>query len=137
MRLVDESAALFGVVATCVALGVARATYYRRRRPRPEPKPRPTPARALSPAERAQVLSALHDDRHVDLAPAEVYAKLLDEQDIYLCSVRTMYRVLAGAGEVHERRNQLVHPTYAKPELLATAPNQVWSWDISVPQKAA
>jgi putative transposase len=131
MRLVDESAAVFGVVAACMALNVARATYYRRRRPRPTPAPRPTPPRTLSPDERAQVLNVLHAPEHVDLAPAQVYAKLLDERGEYLCSERTMYRVLAAAREVRERRDQLVHPAYKKPELLATGPNQVWSWDIT------
>ncbi len=130
MRLVDESAVVFGVVAACLALGVARATYYRRKRPRPAPKARPAPPRALTPEERAQVLDVLHAPEHVDLAPAEVYAKLLDG-GTYLCSPRTMYRVLAAAGEVRERRDQLVHPAYKKPELLATGPNQVWSWDIT------
>ena len=131
MRLVDQSAAVYGVVAACIALNVARATYYRRRKPRPAPAPRPTPPRTLSPDERARVLSVLHAPEHVDLAPAQVYAKLLDERGEYLCSERTMYRVLAAAGEVRERRDQLVHPAYKKPELLATAPNQVWSWDIT------
>jgi putative transposase len=131
MRLVDESAVVFGVVAACLALNVARATYYRRKRPTPAPTPRPAPPRALSPDERAHVLGVLHAPEHVDLAPAEVYAKLLDERGEYLCSERTMYRVLAAAGEVRERRDQLVHPAYTKPELLATAPNQVWSWDIT------
>jgi putative transposase len=131
MRLVDQSAGVFGVVATCLALNVARATYYRRRRPRPPAALRPMPARALSVDERARVLAVLHEEPHIDLAPAAVYAKLLDERGEYLCSVRTMYRVLAAAAEVRERRDQLVHPAYAKPELLATAPNQVWSWDIT------
>lgn len=86
--------------------------------------------RALSDLERERVLSILHDDRFVDKAPAEVYAALLDE-GIYLCSIRTMYRILHEQGEIKERRNQLRHPQYKKPELLATAPNQVWSWDIT------
>ena len=131
MRLVDESAARHGVAPTCAALGVARATYYRRRRPRPERRPRPASPRALAPEERARVLATLDDDAYMDLAPAVVYAKLLDESGKYLCSVRTMYRLLAAAGELRERRNQLVHPEYKKPELLATGPNQVWSWDIT------
>ncbi len=130
MQLVDESSAQHGIAPTCAALGVARATYYRRKRPK-APKPRPAPARALSPAERDHVLAVLNEERHVDLAPAAVYAKLLDDDGTYLCSERTMYRVLAAAGEVRERRDQLVHPAYAKPELLATGPNQVWSWDIT------
>jgi len=131
MRFIDETASRHGVAPTCNALGVPRATYYRRKRARPAPKPRPAPPRALSPEERAQVLTVLHAPEHVDLAPAQVYAKLLDERGEYLCSERTMYRVLDAAGEVRERRDQLVHPEYKKPELLATAPNQVWSWDIT------
>ncbi len=82
------------------------------------------------------MLAALHSERFCDTAPAAVYATLLGE-GTYLGSVRTMYRLLAATGACRERRNQLTHPAYAKPELLATAPNQVWSWDISVPQQAA
>ena len=91
---------------------------------------RPTPARALPPAERQTVLQQLHSERFRDKAPAEVFATLLDE-GIFLCSVSTMYRILAANGEVRERRDQLRHPEYKKPELLATAANQVWSWDIT------
>ena len=76
------------------------------------------------------MLDALHGPRFVDKAPRQVYATLLDE-GVYLCSIRTMYRILEANGEVRERRNQLRHPSYAKPELLATGPNQVWSWDIT------
>lgn len=76
------------------------------------------------------MLSVLHSNRFVDTAPGEVYATLLDEET-YLCSERTMYRILDECDEVRERRNQLRHPNYTKPELLATAPNQVWSWDIT------
>ena len=94
------------------------------------------PARALSRAEQAQVVATLHAPRFADLAPSQVYAILLDE-GTYLCSERTMYRVLATQGEGRARRDPLVHPRYAAPELLATAPNQLWSWDISVPQQAA
>jgi putative transposase len=93
------------------------------------PTPRPHP-RALAPAEQQVVLDLLHGARFVDVAPAEVYATLLDE-GVYLASERTMYRLLAAQGETGERRRQLVHPAYRKPELLATAPNQVWSWDIT------
>ena len=118
----------------CTALGVSRASYYRRQQTctttLPSPAPRPTPPRALSSQERQAVLDTLHSERFVDRAPAEVYATLLDE-NTYLCSIRTMYRVLHDAQEVRERRNQLRHPHYRKPELLATAPNQVWSWDIT------
>ncbi len=84
---------------------------------------------ALSEAERAEVLAQLHAERFVDVSPAAVYATLLDE-GTYLASERTMYRILAASQEVRERRDQLRHPIYAKPELLATGPNQVWSWDI-------
>ncbi len=121
-----------GTAPACDALAVSRATLYRRRRPRPMPLPRsrPTPPRALADAERRQVLAVLHAPRFADKAPAQVYATLLDE-GIYHCSIRTMYRLLATHGEVRERRNQRRHPTYTKPELLAVAPNQVWSWDIT------
>jgi putative transposase len=129
MRLIAES--IDGVAAACDALSVARATYYRRRKPRPALAPRSPSPRGLSPEERERVLATLHDERYVDLSPATVYARLLDERGEYLCSERTMYRVLASAGEVRERRDQLTHPEYPKPELVATAPNQVWSWDIT------
>jgi putative transposase len=91
---------------------------------------RPAPPRALGPAERQTVLAQLNSERFVDQAPAQVYATLLDEGQ-YLCSVRTMYRILDQHDQVRERRNQLSHPAYQKPELLATGPNQVWSWDIT------
>src|SRR4051794_6850732 len=86
--------------------------------------------RALSATEQATVLEVLHSPRFQDAAPATVYATLLDEQ-VYLASERTMYRLLAAEGETRSRRDQLVHPAYSRPELLATAPNQVWSWDIT------
>ena len=115
----------------CEALGVARSTLYRKRQPAtPEPKRRPRPHRALDETEREEVLGALHCERFVDKAPAQVWATLLDE-GTYLCSIRTMYRILEEHGEVRERRNQRRHPNYTKPELLAEAPNQVWSWDIT------
>jgi len=129
MQTVTEMAPRLGVAPTCAALGLPRATYYRGQQPRPEPK-RPAPVRALPPEERTQVLAVLHEPRFVDLAPAEVYATLLDE-DRYLCSERTFYRVLAANAEVRERRDQLRHPHYAAPELLATRPNALWSWDIT------
>ena len=120
-----------GVRALCAALPFPRATYYRHRHPREAPVPRrPASPRALAPAEQAQVLALLHAPRFADRAPGQVYAQLLDE-GTYLCSERTMYRLLAGAGEVRERRDQCRHPRYAAPELLATAPNQLWSWDIT------
>jgi putative transposase len=117
----------------CDSLGVARATLYRHRQgegaPR-EKKPRPRHPRALLPDEREAVLGTLHCDDFADHSPAEVHATLL-ERGRYLCSERTMYRLLTDSGEVRERRDQLRHPQYHKPELLATAPNQVWSWDIT------
>ena len=120
-----------GVRALCEALPFPRATYYRHRSPRPGWIPRRTrPARALAPAEQQQILAILHAPRFVDRAPGQVYATLLDE-GTYLCSERTMYRLLADAGEIRERRAQRRHPRYAAPELLATGPNQLWSWDIT------
>lgn len=116
------------VVAACKALGVSRATFYRHRKLRPKPvRERKKPARALSDEERRRVLDVLHEERFVDKAPAEVYTALLDE-GIYYCSIRTMYRILASVNEVRERRNQARHPVYTRPELLATRPNQLWSW---------
>ena len=121
--------------ALCGALDVSPATYYRAQQhvavvEGAVTSPRPTPARALPPAERQQVLDVLHAPRFIDLAPAQVYATLLDE-GIYHCSERTMYRVLAAQQEVRDRRAQRRHPHYTAPELLATAPNQLWSWDIT------
>ena len=95
-----------------------------------EPRRRRTPPRALSEVERAKVLEVLHSERFADTAPAEVVATLLDEAT-YLCSERTMYRLLEQNGEVRERRDQLRHPAYARPELLATRPNELWSWDTT------
>jgi len=130
MQTVVDLGPRLGVAPTCAALGVARATFYRGQQPRPEPRPRPTPARALPPAERQVVLDVLHEPRFVDLSPTEVYATLLDAGR-YLCSERTLYRVLAEAQELRERRDQLRHPHYAAPQLLATRPNELWSWDIT------
>jgi putative transposase len=132
MNAVDQLTPIVGTAAACRSLGVARASVYRRRRPKaPGPAaPRPRPPRALSDQERQQVLDVLHSEPFLDKAPAEVYAALLD-QGTYLCSIRSMYRILAEAHEVRERRNQLRHPTYQKPQLVASGPNQVWSWDIT------
>ena len=128
---VQPLAAQVGVAPACQALGVSRATFYRRQRSTPgHQQPRPTPARALCEAEREQILDVLAGPRFVDRAPAEVVATLLDEGH-YLCSERTMYRILAADQPVRERRNQREHPQYIKPELVATAPNQTWSWDIT------
>jgi len=129
---VDELTPIIGTRPACRALG-APATIYRRRRP-PEPRPprpRPVPDRALSTAERERVQELLHSQRFVDSSPAQVWATLLDE-GTYLCSERTMYRLLeARHGGVRERRDQLTHPAYSRPELLAERPNELWSWDIS------
>jgi len=123
-----------GVAAACAGLGLPRASFYRQRarqaQPVAAPRPRRVSARALGASERQAVLDLLRSDRFVDLAPAEVYAALLDE-GTYLCSIRTMYRILDSQNEVRERRNQLRHPHYQKPELLALEPNEVWSWDIT------
>jgi putative transposase len=130
MTTVSELGPRLGIAPTCAALGLPRATYYRRRRPQRAPAPRPRSHRALGPGEEATILARLHEPRFVDLAPAEVYATLLDEGE-YLCSERTMYRVLAAHHEVRERRDQLRHPHYVAPELLAQRPNELWSWDIT------
>jgi putative transposase len=132
--MVEEQGARFGIAPTCAALGLPRATFYRRRRPGAEPSEpgvRRTPRQALAATEREAVLALLHEDQFVDLAPAQVWAQVLDAGQVPPCSIRTMYRVLAANAEVRERRNQLRHPVYQKPELLATGPNQVWSWDIT------
>jgi putative transposase len=130
MATVTQIGPRLGITPTCAALGLPRATYYRRRRPPRVAPARPPSPRALGEAERAAVLEHLHGPRFVDLAPSEVYATLLDE-GTYLCSERTMYRLLAQHAEVRERRDQLRHPVYAAPELLASRPNELWSWDIT------
>jgi putative transposase len=133
MAAVTELAVDVGTSAACHTLLVPRASYYRDRRKISSPAvtaSRSSPARALHPVERAAVLSHLHEERFQDRPPAAVYATLLDEGE-YHCSIRTMYRLLEQRGESRERRDQLLHRPYKKPELLATAPNQLWSWDIS------
>ena len=140
MNAVTELSPTVGVFSACAVLGVARASFYRQR-PRLGPAvsrisepalplQRPAPARSLSPEERASVLAVLHEERFQDRSPAAIQATLLD-QGQYLCSTRTIYRILEQEGEAGERRDQLLHPAYHKPELLATAPNQLWSWDIT------
>jgi putative transposase len=127
-----------GIESACDALGVARASFYRLRPllgptlsvSLPLPAARPTPARALGAEERQAVRAVLNSERFQDCSPAAINATLLDEGQ-YLCSTRTMYRVLEEDGATRERRAQLTHPQYHKPELLATAPNQLWSWDIT------
>jgi putative transposase len=121
---------IVGIVAACLALGMSRASFYRAQKPKAPPVPRPRPPRALGDDERAEVLAMLDSDDFMDKAPAQVYAKLLEDGK-YLCSTRTMYRVLADAQQVRERRAQRRHPAYVKPQLVATTPNQVWSWDTT------
>jgi putative transposase len=134
MSAVKELAPALGTAPACRAIGLPRAFWYRRSqataRPPQSAMPRKKPKRALSEPERQAVIDTLHEPRFVDRAPAEVWATLLDE-DAYLCSIRTMYRILQDREELRERRNQARRTHYAKPELLATRPNQVWSWDIT------
>jgi putative transposase len=135
MDAVAATAPEAGVIAAaCAAVGLSRATFHRRqttaKRPPAPTRPRSKPARSLAADERQGVLDLLREERFVDQAPAEVYATLLDE-GLYRCSIRTMYRILHENDEVRERRQQLRHPVYGKPELLAEGSNQVWSWDIS------
>jgi putative transposase len=114
------------------ALGLSRASWYRRRQPRAARtlRPRPAPPLALSGSERQAIVETLDSPRFAECTPYTAWARLLDE-GVYLASVRTFYRVLEAQGQVRERRDQLIHPAHAKPELVATAPNQVWSWDIT------
>jgi putative transposase len=134
MTGLNELIPVVGVREACAVLNVPRASFYRKRAsdaaPAPVPAVKVVPARALTPAERESVLACLHEERFQNASPAAIYATLLDE-GAYYCSIRTMYRILAAEGELHERRDQLVHPAYTKPELLASGPNQLWSWDIT------
>ena len=126
----EELGKTAGMSAACRAMNVPRSSLYYTRKPRKVAAPRPTPPRALSPAEKAEVRATLNSERFWDWAPREVYATLLDEGR-YHCHWRTMYRILEEHDEVHERRNQRQHPVYNRPELRATGPNQLWSWDIT------
>jgi putative transposase len=139
MGILDQAVATLapavGTVRACRAVGQPRSSWYRRHRQFPPPPRSPRPARApqpraLSEAERQQVLEVLHQERFWDSAPASVYATLLDEGS-YLCSTSTMYRLLRQQGETGDRRRHATHPAKVKPELVATAPNQCWSWDIT------
>ena len=135
MNLVEQHRKDAPVLPLCAALGLPRASLYRQARKASAelsscPSVRPPAALALSEPERQEVLEVLHSERFRDLPPTQVYPILLEEGR-YLCSVRTMYRILAQRNEVRERRPVTSRPAYAKPELLATAPNQVWSWDIT------
>ncbi|MGQ0571796.1 MAG: IS3 family transposase [Armatimonadota bacterium] len=134
MQAAEELSSTSGTLSACRALGVVRSTLYRHRgrsrHPAIRARAERSHPRALALGERQAVLAELRSERFVDQAPAAVYAALLDEGR-YLCSERTMYRLLSDAGELRERRDQLRHPAYAKPELLATRPNELWSWDIT------
>ena len=139
IQTAEQLAKSQGVKAACEALAVPRSSLYDARAHSSESvapelretQSRPTPPRTLSPAEKEQVRDLLNSERFQDYAPREVYAELLDAEQHYLCSVSTMYRILAEYHEVRERRNQLRQPTYKKPELMASGPNQVYSWDIT------
>jgi putative transposase len=133
MAMVEANTGEVAVAPLCTALEVPRASLYRdlaHAKHPPLPAKGAVSARALCARERTEVLDTLHTPRFVDQPPHQVYATLLDEGK-YLCSVRTMYRILAGQDEVRERRDQREHGTYARPELLATRPNELWSWDIT------
>lgn len=131
MSSVSKAKETLGIAPACEALGVPRASFYRAQQP-PfiGPLLRRKSPRKLTPAQQDQALALLHSERFVDSAPEEVVATLLDEQ-VYVCSPRTMYRLLEAHQELRERRNQLKRPTCVKPELLATKPNELWCWDIS------
>lgn len=136
MSALNQLAPDIGLAPACAALRINRSRIYRQdaqRRVLISPAPpalRPPAPLALSAPERQGLIDVLHSERFADCAPRTVYAQLLDD-GVYLASVRTMYRLLAQQGQSRERRNQRVHPVYAKPELLAVQPNQVWSWDIT------
>lgn len=135
IQVVKDLMPTAGLTRACQVLGLPRSSFYQAHRSvapvasRPAPERPPSP-RALTPTEKTTVREVLNSERFQDQAPREVYATLLDEER-YLCSWRTMYRILAENQEIRERRDQRQHPTYAKPELLATGPNRVWSWDIT------
>ena len=131
MQFAQELGSTHGIAAVCDALDISQATYFRARAPMHGPRPkRRSPPRRLSDAERSKLMWIMHEPRFIDLAPAEIHATLLQEGHFF-ASVRTMHRILAEHNELRERRNQLKRPAYAKPELLTTQPNQLWSWDIT------
>jgi putative transposase len=130
MAMVSEHRALYSVQSICAGLGMGRASLYRWQRPNPRPITERIHPRALSVNERQEVLGVLNSERFWDQAAGEVYTTLLD-QGRYLCSERTMYRILAEYQQVRERRDQIRHPPYQAPELIASGPNEVWSWDIT------
>ena len=134
MAATSELVADMGVRAACAGMGLARGSYYRARRETRQAlhtvrRPRRSPL-ALSEAERQEVIDVLHSPEYVDVAPRTAYAMLLDA-GIFLASVSTFYRILRACSGTRRRRDELVHPAYARPELLATRPREVWSWDIT------
>lgn len=133
MAAISELEKEVNVETACEALGVPRSTGYRWRRPPVHScqRPRPRSTRALPDAERREMLELLYSERFVNQAPTTVHARLLDEDERYICHPRTMYRLLHSERAVRERRRQTQHPRYARPELLATGPRQVWTWDVT------
>lgn len=131
MRLVEERPSLLSIAEACDSIELPRATYYRSRTTS-EPTVGRKSSRGLADEERQEVLDTLISDRFCDLSPSQVWAQLIDDDKTYLCSVRTMYRILKDNRAVRERRDQLRHPEYQRPELVATGPNQLWSWDITM-----
>ncbi len=135
MTLLEEASLSYGITTACQALAVPRSWYYRQKAAdslaQEKPELRPTPKHALSEAEKARIRTVLNSEQFVDQAPREVYATLLDE-GVYLCHWRTMYRILVEHDEVRERRNQRQHPQNTKPQLVASGPNELWSWDITL-----
>ena len=128
----DELVPVVGIKPACELTGVSRSTHYRRQHPPVcgPPRPRPTPPNALSDQERSRILTELHRPEHADLAVAQIWARLLD-QDTYLASQSTMYRLLREHGESGERRRQATHPAKTKPQLQASGPKECWSCDIT------
>jgi putative transposase len=122
------------VSPACLAVGISRAYFYRNRKPTcgapPSPPARPGRKRSLTPAQQEQILAELNSERFLDCSPRQVWATLIDE-GVYLCSWRTMYRLLHQNDAVRERRRIRRHCQYARPELASSGPNQVWTWDIT------
>lgn len=130
MEAVTTFSTEVGVQQACMLLGIARGSYYRYLRPKAAPTKRPRPDRALTETERESVLQILNSEEFCDTTPRQIWATLLD-RGTYVAHWRTMYRILTENGEVKERRDQLCHPLYETPELLATGANELWSWDIT------
>lgn len=130
MAVVSEHRAMYSVQSICAGLGIGRASYYRTQQRSPRGESKRIHPRALSVNERHEVLGVLNSERFCDQAPGEIYATLLDEGR-YLCSERSMYRILAEHQQLRERRDHIRHPNYQAPELIASRQNEVWSWDIT------